>query len=375
LKISYLLAAVALLGAASAAKFTQWNQLESYDFETYVKEYSKPYGNGTKEFVMRRDIFSANLANILKHNKLNGSAKQGVNHFSDMTNEEFNGMLGYKKVLSPKTGFKLGGAAKEREFVKGDLPSRVDWREKGAVTPVKDQGHCGSCWTFAAAETIESHWFLKTGQLVELSEQQIASCAKNPNHCGGTGGCQGGTSQLAFQHVIDNGGITTEWQYSYGSYEGSNYACEWNATTTHPAAYLESFVDLPSNQYWPLMDAVANHGPVAISVDASTWRNYEGGVWDGCDQASPTINHAVQLVGYGSDPAHGDYWLVRNSWTSTWGEGGYIRLKRQEAARCALDTSPATGSGCSGGPPSVTVCGTCGILYDNTYPNVKVPTF
>jgi len=116
------------------------------------------------------------------------------------------------------------------------------------------------------------------------------------------------------------------------------------------------------------MNAIANIGPIAISVEAVRWMSYRSGIFDGCNQKNPDIDHSVQLVGYGTDSNKVDYWIVRNSWGSGWGESGYIRLKRESTPRCGTDLNPSDGTGCDGGPPTVTVCGTCGILYDNVYP-------
>jgi len=111
-------------------------------------------------------------------------------------------------------------------------------------------------------------------------------------------------------------------------------------------------------------------GPLAVNVDANTWSDYESGIFNGCDQVNPDINHVVQLVGYGNDPSFGDYWLVRNSWTPVWGEQGYIRLARSSSPVCGVDLYPQDGTGCINGPANVTVCGTCGILYDVSLPEV-----
>jgi len=107
---------------------------------------------------------------------------------------------------------------------------------------------------------------------------------------------------------------------------------------------------------------------MVINVDAQRWNFYSSGVFDGCDQKNPIIDHVVQLVGFGTDSSRGDYWLIRNSWSAGWGEDGYIRIKREKTPRCGVDTDPSQGTGCDGGPPTVTVCGTCGILYDTCYP-------
>jgi len=252
------------------------------------------------------------------------------------------------------------------------LPPFVDWRTKGVVTPVKNQAACGSCWSFGAAEAIESHWAIKTGKLVVLSEQNILDCTQNPRHCGGTGGCGGATFELAFEAMKNQTGIAAESTYPYQSGGGQNFPCRFDKQKTPVAATVTGYVGLPSNQYTPLMNAVANQGPISITVDASAWSLYGSGVFDGCNQGSPDLDHAVLLVGYGTDAQKGDYWLIRNSWDASWGEQGYIRLRRTaaEETRCAFDTNPGDGTACDGDPPKVWVCGTCGILYDTAYPLV-----
>jgi len=248
------------------------------------------------------------------------------------------------------------------------LPTDVDWRTKGVVTAPKDQAQCGSCWTFATAETLESHYAIKTGKLVTLSEQQILDCTPNPDECGGTGGCQGGTAELAYARITELGGLTTEADYPYVSGSGRDFTCKTPIPT--PAVKVSNYTKLPENEYDPLLNAVATVGPIAISVDAGSWGRYSNGVFDGCNQKSPDIDHAVVLVGYGTDTKLGDFWLVRNSWGSSWGEKGYIRLKRSTTIECGVDLHPSDGSGCKGGPATVKVCGTCGILYDTCYPIV-----
>jgi len=299
--------------------------------------------------------------------------KKGVNQFTDQTPEEFRHLLGVKKGLLHSSAPSLSSSPSPVSSL-GDLPDSVDWRSKGVISAVKDQGQCGSCWTFGAAEGLESAWAISTGQLVDLSEQQILDCTPNPQHCGGSGGCEGGTVELAYQMVIQLGGISTEWTYPYISYKGTDFTCQFNGSNPSPFATMKSFVTLdPINQYDNVITALANVGPLVINVDASTWHSYDSGVFDGCDQQNPDINHVVQLVGYGTDAQQADYWLIRNSWAPTWGERGYIRLRRDtQSQRCGIDLHPQDGTGCDGGPANVTVCGTCGILYDVSYPVVGV---
>jgi len=333
----------------------------------YLSEFNKKYSGD--EYQIRKSIFQDSLQKILTHNKNpHHTWKTGVNYMTDYTHSELKMKRGVKKELIYKSRMNENNVkplSVHPDQLK-DLPTSVDWRSvPNVVTPVKDQGHCGSCWSFAAAATLESMWAINTGKLVELSEQNILDCTANPHHCGGTGGCGGATAELAFG-MVTLFGIATEWTYPYISYNGSNYQCP----SKRPPVYARAagYVTLPSNQYLPLIAAVASIGPIAISVDASSWSHYESGVFDGCNQDKPDIDHAVQLVGYGTDPSLGDYWLVRNSWNPNWGENGYIRLKRETVPRCAVDITPSDGSGCDGGPKQVTVCGTCGILYDSAYP-------
>jgi len=248
------------------------------------------------------------------------------------------------------------------------LPTHVDWRTKGIITAVKNQGECGSCWTFGTCETIESFWAMKTKKLVVMSEQQILDCTPNPNDCGGTGGCGGGTPEIAYQQIIQMGGLTSEKDYPYTAENGN---CQFNKQTTPPVAKLTGYKVLPSNNYTAVLTAVASIGPMVINVDASEWSSYDSGVFSGCDEESNIdIDHVVQLVGYGTDTQLGSYWIVRNSWGGDWGESGYIRLARPTKVTCGIDYSPQDGTGCNGGPSQVTVCGQCGILYDVSYPVV-----
>ena len=231
------------------------------------------------------------------------------------------------------------------------------------VTPVKNQEACGSCWAFSATETVESALAMAGGPLLTLAPQQLVDCAPNPQQCGGTGGCQGSTQPLAFNYTVV-AGMDSEAAYPYKGRDGT---C--SAASKSPAVGITGLVELPTNDYDALMQAVATVGPIAISVDASAWSFYGGGVYSG--KCGTTIDHAVQLVGYGTDSqTNEDYWLVRNSWGTSWGEDGYMRIKRYGAGDepCGTDTAPDEGYGCKGGPSTLKVCGLCGILSASSYP-------
>lgn len=355
--------------AAVAAGRTTWKDLEGYTFDKFVAEFGLKYE--PQEYEARRAVFLAELARIKVHNAKNLSWKEGVTKFSAMTASEKKAYFGRHKGVA-RQALKTEKTLPADFVMKpiSELPASVDWRESDIVSAVKDQGHCGSCWAFASTAVIESHVAKNSGLLYDLSVQQMAMCAPNPNHCGGTGGCAGSTAEIAFDYVTGSNGMYQEYQYSYSSYYGSNFECTI-PSSGKPVATIDGYVQLPENNYSALMNAVATLGPIAISVDASLWSSYESGVFDGCNQKNPDIDHAVVLVGYGTDETTGqDYWLVRNSWSPGWGEKGYIKVLRTsgEETRCGIDTTPQDGTACEGDDTPVKVCGTCGILYDSAYP-------
>lgn len=366
---------LALICLSQAGRLWADGDHHLYTFEDFKSEFNRNYPDAEEE-ARRGEIFQARLQHILAHNADKTKTwKEGVNQFTDLTQEEFRkNFLGLKGVHRAKAERAKNPFWKSQPFslykgvnVSDFLGVNIDWRTKGVVTPPKNQGACGSCWTFATAETIESYNALATNpkQLLTLSEQQILDCTPNPDQCGGTGGCGGGTVELAVARIVVMGGLSTESSYPYVSGDGENFPCD--SKKFKPAVKVKNYIDLPSNALAPVLAHVATEGPLAISVDASTWSGYSSGVFDGCNNQNPDLDHAVQLVGYGTDPQYGDYWLVRNSWGQSYGEQGYIRLKRFTNPPCGVDTTPSDGDGCANGPPQVTVCGNCGILYDTTY--------
>ena len=245
------------------------------------------------------------------------------------------------------------------------LPASLDWREKGVVTDVKDQGQCGGCWSFSAAETAESAVAIASGKLLIFSEQELLACTQNPDHCGGTGGCSGATQELAFQAYVNNS-ITLEKDYPY---QARTTTCD--TTKIKPVANITGYVVIPFNNYTATMNAVVSVGPIAISGAAEPWQLYSSGVFS--SPCGSDVDHAIQLVGYGHDASSKlDYYLVRNSWSAGWGEEGYIRIARYgetpKGEPCVTDNTPGDGDGCDNGPSSIQVCGECGIISDSSYP-------
>eukprot|EP00013_Stygamoeba_regulata_P019827 CAMPEP_0177658644 /NCGR_PEP_ID=MMETSP0447-20121125/16940_1 /TAXON_ID=0 /ORGANISM="Stygamoeba regulata, Strain BSH-02190019" /LENGTH=399 /DNA_ID=CAMNT_0019163303 /DNA_START=89 /DNA_END=1288 /DNA_ORIENTATION=- len=365
-----LFCALAVLAAMCSAR-PLWHELHEYTFDQFEADFSRTYTT-PEERAFRKGLFEKRLADVRAHNTRAGvSWKKGINHMSDHTDEERRARLGLRKDILYSTpitpnGVRVMAATDGGDYP--DLPATVDWRELAAVGPTKDQGHCGSCWTFATAETVESYYKITHGELMDLSEQQILDCTPNPQHCGGTGGCQGGTGELAIDQIVKMGGLATEWTYPYVSWAGPNFSCNMTGRATYVKT-VSGYGSLPSNEYFPVLAHLARVGPLAVSVDASAWGDYETGVFDACNQTTPDIDHLVQLVGYGTDREHGPYWLVRNSWAANWGEEGYIRIRRNtDKTPCGIDVTPGDGDGCEGGPAQVKVCGECAILYDAIFP-------
>lgn len=358
---------LALSSLGAEASHARWHQLGAYTFEMYKAEWHKSYAS-SDEHAMRERLFTAKLAEVRAHNAGKSSYKKGMNAFSDRTAEELKPLHGLDRSLHFHT--RHTQKVEERPARQVGRPQFVDWRKAGAVTAVKNQGHCGSCWTFASAETLESHWYLKTGKLQDLSEQFILDCTPNPHQCGGTGGCAGGTAELAYARLAVLGGIPSEWTYPYLSGGGNASTCHGlplppgkpHGGGVAAAANVSGFVSLPTNSEEAIMDAVASQGPLAVSVDAGAWHDYESGIFDGGNATNPALDHLVQMVGFGSEPA-GDYFLIRNSWTPLWGDAGYIKLRRYgpDDPHCGLDVDPLDGNGCKGGPPTVKVCGQNGV--------------
>jgi len=349
--------------SSSAASLlnTQWNNFKT----KHNKVYSTP-----AEEALRKQIFAQNLVKIEEHNSRGLTWTEEVNKFTDLTKEEFKTL--YASGRTPTRGPRASTNYQDIQDVVSALPDEVDWRTEGVITKVRDQGFCGSCWAFASSSVMASYAVInnRSHELLEISPQHLVSCVPNPLKCGGTGGCQGSIEALAFTYA-SLFGVVTEDDYPYASQWGENDDhCDFDAKTMDAAVMTMGWQSLPHNDAAAVMEHLANVGPLSTSVAASSWSSYGGGVFDGCDYDSDMVsNHAVMLVGYGVDETLGDYWLIKNSWGDSWGENGYIRLRRQETPQCAIDYSPLDGSGCvDGGVESVVVCGTCAVVSENSYP-------
>ena len=309
-----LVAIIALTAAESsplASSFAAWKLLHGKVYQTPAAEQAA------------FDAYTANDAKILAHNALGLSYTLGHNAYSDMTGDEFirtrttemtrldDNARNEKRLLTMEEGFEA-------------LPASIDWVSKGAVTPIKDQARCGSCWAFSTIGAIEGSYAINTGKLVSFSEQELVSCDSVDK------GCNGGNMDHAFRWIKANGGVETEAEYPYSSGGGQVAAC--NATAKDSIATVSSYADVPKGDELELQAAVQKQ-PVAVAIQANQaiFHLYKGGVIDGaCGQK---LDHGVLVVGWGTDAALGkDYWRVKNSWGATWAKG-FVRLVRGKNRR------------------------------------------
>ncbi|KAL7732356.1 hypothetical protein ACLKA6_004340 [Drosophila palustris] len=288
------------------------------EFEIFKLEHEKTYDNDYEE-QLRKQIFKDNKELIDKHNERYAAGEEtyemGVNQFTDLLASEFASLMLTKFNMSDFDSYIELTYTPHKNV---ELPSSVDWRAKGAVTPVKQQAHCGSCWAFAAASTLESATFLKTKKLVPLSEQNLVDCSTRYNNHG----CNGGWPASALVYVKDNGGIDTEQAYPY---EAHNGRCRFKRNAI--GAKVRDVAAVHKSEE-ALAHAVAEMGPVAVAVDATHFQHYRGGIYT--TPCNRQVNHAVTVVGYGSN-----YWLIKNSWGG-WGEQGYMRLARNHNNLCQV---------------------------------------
>jgi len=292
---------------------------ERRQFEEFKAKFNKKYDH--KEEDLRFELFTANLNKIKKMNKDAGDTIYGVTKFSDLSASEFkNTYLNYragtsvKKFNSPKRMANLSGYSA--------TPATFDWRDHGAVTPVKNQGQCGSCWAFSAVEATESAWFLANHTLIELSPQQVVSCDDVDQ------GCNGGDTPTAYAYIIKAGGLELNSIYPYKSgNSGDNGVCDFKKADVVATITTWHYVTkAPASNETAMEIAVANVAPLSICVDAETWQNYNGGIIKAnCGRA---LDHCVMITGYNTSSDGVNYWIVRNSWGTDWGIEGYLYVER-----------------------------------------------
>lgn len=319
MKLLLLSCLVVLAAAAPKVADLEW--------ENWKQENEKLYESDDVES-LRYSVWKDNQVLIESHNK---NAEEhgytlGMNPYGDLTAEEFSAMFnGYK--MAPLTNFTRGAFKGSDNFVADD---NVDWRDKGAVTPVKNQGQCGSCWAFSATGSLEGQHFLKAGQLVSLSEQNLIDCSTAE----GDNGCKGGLMDNAFRYIIKNGGIDTEESYPY---QAHNEFCRFKESSI--GATMTSFRDIEHGDVDALTQAVDQIGPISVAMDASrsSFHLYKQGVYKDRQCSSKKLDHGVLAVGYGTSEGTPCF-LVKNSWGTSWGMEGYFMIERSSANMCGLAT-------------------------------------
>jgi xylem cysteine proteinase len=314
-------------------------------FERWLSRHRRAYAS-LEEKLRRFQVFKDNLHHIDETNRKVSSYWLGLNEFADLTHDEFKATyLGLRSSVGDGgSGIDDDDEPEEEEGYEGvdgaSLPKLVDWRSKGAVTGVKNQGQCGSCWAFSTVAAVEGINQIVTGNLTALSEQELIDCDTDGNN-----GCNGGLMDYAFSYIAHNGGLHTEEAYPYLMEEGtcqrsSSSEKKWpgsseDANDDAAVVTISGYEDVPRNNEQALLKALAQQ-PVSVAIEASgrNFQFYSGGVFDG--PCGTQLDHGVAAVGYGTAAKGHDYIIVKNSWGPSWGEKGYIRMRRGTGKRQGL---------------------------------------
>jgi len=302
----------------------------SKGFTDFISAHNKKYMH-EKEHHERLNIFRNNFRYIHSTNRQGLTYRLAVNHLADRTEDELRVLRG-RKYSKGYNGGKPFRSYEEKDVQ--DLPQSFDWRLYGAVTPVKDQSVCGSCWSFGTIGAVEGAHFLKTGELIRLSQQALIDCSWGY----GNNGCDGGEDFRSYQYIQDHGGIPSS--DDYGPYLGVDGYC--HAQNTTKAAKITGYVNVTSGDAKALKLAIVNNGPISVAIDASqkSLSFYANGVYydSKCGNTEERLDHAVLAVGYGIMDNQ-EYWLVKNSWSTYWGNDGYILMSSKDN-NCGVETSP-----------------------------------
>ncbi|XP_071837620.1 digestive cysteine proteinase 1-like [Apostichopus japonicus] len=289
-------------------------------FDEYKNQFGKNYED-KKEHTQRLSHFRQNVRYIHSKNRQNLSYRLSINHLADQHKDELGMITGRLNSHEPNNGKPFDTSTLRLR----DVPDTIDWRIAGAVTQVKDQAVCGSCWSFGSTGTIEGAYFLKYGKRVRLSQQNLVDCS----WAYGNNGCDGGEEWRAYDWIMKNGGLQGEEEY--GAYIGQNGKCHFNESLV--VAKIKDYTNVTSGNQTELKIAIATKGPVAVGIDAShlSFAFYADGVYfeKDCGNTPDDLDHAVLAVGYGNYKGQ-DYWLVKNSWSTYWGNDGYVLMSLKD---------------------------------------------
>jgi len=299
-------------------------------FTQFMQQYQKSYGHD--EFQFRFRTFKQNLDYVLNYNKRLGRPMTlAINKYADLSGAEFKRIfLG----LRVPEGYQHHG---QKIHLNHTAPASFDWRTHGAVTGVKNQQQCGSCWSFSTTGSVEGCHQLAKKALVSLSEQNLVDCSTAQ----GNQGCDGGLMTQAMDYIISNHGIDTENSYPYTAQDGT---CHYKSNSV--GSTLQAYTNVQQGSESDLLNSVAK-APTSIAIDASqpSFQMYSSGVYIEPDCSSTQLDHGVLAVGWGSQGGQ-DYWIVKNSWGSDWGMSGYILMARNKNNQCGVATMATLPTGC-----------------------------
>jgi len=327
--------AAILIGATVALRLSQDDKWAIEQFNHFVKKYNKTYSH--EEYRFKFQNFKQNLMTLAEVQKANPLGQYNVTKFFDMSREEFRrypcGVDNLRDLNSKSPGFVPVMNAEPIEDKA--IPANWDWTTKGAVTPIKNQAQCGSCWAFSTIGNIEGVWFVSGHPLVSLSEQEIVSCSTTDY------GCEGGWPFWALTDMLAapySGQMDTEAGYPYTSGDGDNGVCDFQ--TNDIGARIKSYKSYCTEETAPcaetqMQQLLVTYGPLSVCLDATPMQYYQGGIDNPANCDPNAIDHCVTMVGYGVD-AGTPFWKIKNSWGSDWGESGYYRLIRGTGA-CGIN--------------------------------------
>jgi len=312
--------ALALLVVVNA-HFLQQEEEKMFLFTKFINQHNRQYET-TQEFHDKFEIFKSNLE------KVNNS--ESFSPFMDLTESEFKSRLNLDVASIAEQRSKMESYKLKKLYNEEDFPKNFDWRDHGAVSPVKNQGQCGSCWAFSTMANIEGQHYLKTGEMVTLSEQQLVDCDFNDS------GCNGGWMDNAFQYLEEFGAVPDK-KYKYTGKKGK---CK-SSKKEDDNVVVVSYKDIGQNEE-EIKKVLYENGPLSIACNASPWQFYSGEIYRPSESEcnSYGINHGITLVGYGEENGV-KFWTIKNSWGEGWGEKGYIRIERGIGA-CGCNTAVST---------------------------------